>query len=227
MAAGRVDFDARRVTNIAPMTIPEGSRQAGEAVTKQPPAGQEAEGGPVAARAQPPTGRSARANRRSQTARSLMLGNTRNLKFGVWAEVSVREDILDECALLYARAHSWIDPIRDGPLIEATARISVRLRKLDLLLDASVADWAVRAEPRPNAAGLTALAARLEAQLARNLEALGLSPRAAASLGLVKLHAAERIRMATEARLARYAQPGLSRPETAALPAGVAEGREP
>ena len=134
-----------------------------------------------------------RSVRRAMAARAIKLGVTRNLRHGVYSELAVRDDVLDECALLFARA-GWLDPIRDGHLVEATARLIVRLRKLDAALDDD-----------PASQTLTTLYARLEGQLTRNLEALGLTPRAAASLGLVKLDAAEREQRLVERGLSRYA----------------------
>ena len=55
-------------------------------------------------------------------------------------------------ALLFARA-PWLDRVRDGVLVEATARLVVRLRRLDALLES---------EPTQT---LTSLYTRLEAQL--------------------------------------------------------------
>jgi hypothetical protein len=126
-------------------------------------------------------------------ARAIRLGVSRNLRHGVYSEVAVREDVLDECALLYARA-PWLDPIRDGHLVEATARVIVRLRKLDAALDDD-----------PSSQTLSTLYARLEGQLTRNLEALGLTPRAAATLGITKLDAVERQQRLVERGLSRYA----------------------
>lgn len=132
-----------------------------------------------------------RAIRRSMAARAVRLGVTRNLRHGIYSEVAVREDVLDEAALLYARA-PWLDPLRDGLLVEATARLVVRLRKLDALLDE---------EP---SVVLTTLYARLEPLLTRNLEALGMAPRAAAALGLAHLDAKERAQRMTTETLKRY-----------------------
>jgi hypothetical protein len=128
-------------------------------------------------------------------ARAVKLGVSTNLKFGVYSEVAVRPDVLDEIALIYARA-PWLDPVRDGHLCEATGRLIVRLRRLDAALDDD-----------PASQTLTTLYARLEGQLVRNLEALGLTPRAAASLGITKLDAEERRRRLTTNGLARYALP--------------------
>jgi hypothetical protein len=119
------------------------------------------------------------------------LGNGHALRHGIYAEVSVRDDVLDEAALLYARA-PWLDPVRDGILVEATARLAVRLRRLDLVLDE---------EPTQT---LTSFYSRLEGQLTRNLDALGLTPQAAARLGLAHLDARARAQRVTEQTLATY-----------------------
>jgi len=119
------------------------------------------------------------------------MGNTNALRHGVYSEVSVKPDVLDEAALLYARA-TWLDQVRDGHLVEATARLIVRLRKLDGTIDATPTQT------------LTTLYARLEGQLTRNLDALGLTPRAAADLGLAHLDAKERARRLTEKTLDGY-----------------------
>jgi hypothetical protein len=134
-----------------------------------------------------------RAIRRANAARAIRLGVSRNLRHGVYAELAVREDVLDEAALLYARA-PWLDPVRDGNLVEATARLIVRLRKLDVAIDDD-----------PTSQTLTTLYARLEGQLTRNCDALGLTPRAAAALGITKLHAAERVKRMSEQGLRKYA----------------------
>ena len=125
------------------------------------------------------------------TARSVRAGNTHALRHGVYAEVSVRADVLDEAALLFARA-PWLDRVRDGVLVEATARLVVRLRRLDALLES---------EPTQT---LTSLYTRLEAQLLRDLDALGLTPAAAARLGLARLDARERAQRLVETDLAQY-----------------------
>jgi hypothetical protein len=76
----------------------------------------------------------------------------------------------------------------------ATARIIVRLRKLDAAIDDD-----------PSSQTLTTQHARLEGQLTRNCDALGLTPRAAAALGITKLDAAERVKRMAEQGLSRYA----------------------
>ena len=133
-----------------------------------------------------------RAVRRAAAARAVRLGVTRNLRHGIYSEVAVRDDVLDEAALIYARA-PWLDPIRDGHVVEATARLAVRLRKLDAAID-----------DEPSQV-LTTLYARLEGQLTRNCDALGLTPKAAASLGIAKLDAAERVKRISEEGLRKYA----------------------
>lgn len=129
-------------------------------------------------------------------ARAIKLGVTRNLRHGIYSELAVKEDVLDEAATIFARA-PWLDPIRDGHLVEATARLAVRLRKLDAALD-----------DNPTQSAQT-LYARLEGQLTRNCDALGLTPRSAASLGISKLDAVERTRRLSEQGLRKYAlEPG-------------------
>jgi len=117
-------------------------------------------------------------------------------KHGIYAEVAVREDVLDEAALIFIRA-LWLNHIRDGLLVEATARIIVRLRRLDELLERDA-----------TSAVLTSMYSRLEGQLTRNLDALGLTPRAAADLGLATLDATARVRKLAEGELARYRPSG-------------------
>ncbi len=128
-------------------------------------------------------------------ARAVRAGNTNSLRHGVYAEVAVRADVLDEAALLYSRA-PWLDPVRDGVLVEATARLIVRLRRLDLVLDE---------EPTQT---LTSFYSRLEGQLTRDLDALGLTPSAAARLGLAELDARTRAARLVEGELAKYRLPG-------------------
>jgi hypothetical protein len=135
-----------------------------------------------------------RAIRRGNVSRSLGLGNTNALRFGVYAQVAIHEDVLDEAALLFARA-PWLDEVRDGVLVEATARVIVRLRKLDA---------AIETEPT---AVLTSLYRSLEAQLTRNLDALGLTPTAAARLGITALQAQQRAQRIAERALEAY-RPG-------------------
>jgi hypothetical protein len=125
------------------------------------------------------------------TVRSVRAGNTNALRHGVYAETAVRADVLDEAALLFARA-PWLDRVRDGILVEATARLVVRLRRLDALLES---------EPTQT---LTSLYARLEAQLLRDLDARGLTPAAAARLGLAALDARDRAKRLVETDLAQY-----------------------
>ena len=142
------------------------------------------------ANSRPSEGR-ARAIRRTMAARAVRAGNSNALRHGVYSEVAVRADVLDEATLLLARA-PWLDPVRDGFLVEATARLLVRLRRLDLVLEA---------EPTQV---LTSLYARLEGQLTRNLDALGLTPQAAARLGLAHLDAKARARHMAQRTLAAY-----------------------
>lgn len=147
-----------------------------------------AEGGTVAAKPNP----RARAISRTLRAQAIMKGNVRALRHGVYSEVAVRADVLDEAAFLFSRA-PWLDRVRDGVLVEGTARLIVRLRKLDAVLDA-----------KPSAI-LTSMYSRCESQLTRNLAELGLTPRAAADLGLAHMDARAKAGRAAEARLAEYA----------------------
>ena len=134
-----------------------------------------------------------RANiRRSLVARAIRLGTSTNMKHGIYSEVAVRPEVLDEVAVLYARAE-WLDPVRDGNLVEATARLIVRLRKLDMAL----------ADDPANVTFGT-MYGRSEMQLVRNLDALGLTPTAAARLGLQHLDARERARRMGETVLDGY-----------------------
>jgi hypothetical protein len=140
----------------------------------------------------PPADARARAIRRTLTARAILAGNSRALRHGVYSEVAVREDVLDEAALLYARA-PHLDPIRHGHLVEATARLVVRLRKLDDALELD-----------PASVSLSSMACRLEGQLQRNLSELGLTPRAARDLGLPEREAGKMASRLTAQTLARY-----------------------
>ncbi|NJD28167.1 MAG: hypothetical protein FIA92_07700 [Chloroflexi bacterium] len=107
--------------------------------------------------------------------------------------MAVREEVLDEAALLFARA-PWLDEVRDGPLVEATSRLICRLRRLDRIVD-----------ERTSSVPLTSLYARTEQQLLRNLDALGLTPRSSAQLGIGLLDVEERTRRLARSRLAAYA----------------------
>ena len=134
-----------------------------------------------------------RAVRRAMAARAIRLGVSRNLRHGMYSELAVREDVLDEAALLYragsvARSDPRWQPRR------GTSRLIVRLRKLDAALDDD-----------PTSQTLTTLYARLEGQLTRNCDALGLTPRAAAALGITKLDAVERVKRMSEQGLRKYA----------------------
>jgi hypothetical protein len=132
------------------------------------------------------------------TARAVRAGNTNALRHGIAVETDVRADVLDEATLIFARA-PWLDPVRDGILVEATARLVVRLRRLDgALEDADVA---------PSVAGFFS---RLEAQLLRNLDALGLTPAAATRLGIARLDAREKAQRLVETELSKY-RTGLAR----------------
>ncbi len=136
-----------------------------------------------------------RAISRTKAARALALrGNTRRLKHGVYAVESVRPEVLDEAAMLYARA-PWLDPVRDGVLVEATARIIVRLRRLDAVVDAALAK---------GPADIVRLYEHIEGQLTRNLAELGLTPSSAAALGLAHLDARDKARRLAEKTLAEY-----------------------
>jgi hypothetical protein len=126
------------------------------------------------------------------SARSIRAGNTSILRHGVAVETAVRADVLDEAALLFARA-PWLDPVRDGILVEATARLVVRLRHLDELLEDE--------DPDP---GLASFYGRLEAQLLRDLDALGLTPAAASRLGIARLDAREKAQRLVETELSKY-----------------------
>jgi hypothetical protein len=132
-----------------------------------------------------------RAIKRGNVTRAVRVGNTNALRHGIYAEVAVREDVRDEAALLYARA-PWLDGVRDGVIVEATARLIVRLRKLDAVIDA---------EPTQV---LTSLYRSLEAQLTRNLDALGLTPSSAARLGIAALDAQHRAQQIAEKALEAY-----------------------
>ena len=130
--------------------------------------------------------------RRAQLVRSAQAGNTNAARHLVYSRVAVAEDVADEEAVLWLVA-PWLERLRDARLVEATARIIVRLRKLDVAIDSD-----------PTSMTLTSMYARLEAQLSRDLDALGLTPQAAARLGIAALDAASRAAHFTEATLARY-----------------------
>lgn len=144
-----------------------------------------------------PTAEALRRRRISRTnrARAVSLTNSHaNLRHGVYSEVAIREDVQDELAMLYARA-PWLDQVRDGLIVEATGRLIVRLRKLDTIADAAAAK---------GLPVLTAMYCRLEAQLTRNLDALGLTPTAAARLGLSTLDARIKAARISERTLDQY-----------------------
>ena len=135
----------------------------------------------------------ARSNRASAVAR----GNVHALRHGVYSSVAVREDVLDMAAMVYASA-PWLDVIRDALAVEATARLIVRLRRLDTLVDAALAKLGTPTQE------ITSMYSRCEGQLLRNLSELGLTPRAAADLGIAKLDATARAMRLSEASLSRY-----------------------
>jgi len=128
----------------------------------------------------------ARSNRASAVAR----GNVHALRHGVYSSVAVREDVLDMAAMVYASA-PWLDVIRDALAVEATAR-------LDTLVDAALAKLGTPTQE------ITSMYSRCEGQLLRNLSELGLTPRAAADLGIAKLDATARAMRLSEASLSRY-----------------------
>jgi hypothetical protein len=138
-----------------------------------------------------------RAIARASRAKAVGRGNSNALKSGVYSSVAVREDVLDMAALVYASA-PWLDPIRDALAVEATARLVVRLRRLDVLVDACLQDLTKPTQE------ITSMYSRLESQLLRNLSELGLTPRAAADLGLAKLDAKARAMRLSETALAAY-----------------------
>lgn len=133
----------------------------------------------------------ARAIRRSIDAGNVRAGRSQRVKHGIYSLAATREAVRDEAALLVARL-PWVDEVRDGVLIEATARVIVRLRLIDAELD------------RTPTRDMLTLGARLEGQLLRNLAELGATPRSAASLGLARMTAAEQVRKAAERDLRRY-----------------------
>jgi hypothetical protein len=123
-----------------------------------------------------------------------MLGNSYTLRHGIYSQVAVRPEVEDECALLYARA-PWLSPVRDGVLVEATARLIVRLRKFDPAIDAAAAKGLVP---------MTSLYSRCEGQLTRNLAELGLTPSSAAALGLAHMDAREKAQRMSDRALDAY-----------------------
>lgn len=145
--------------------------------------------------------------RRTLQARCVQAGNAHALRHGVYSEVAVRDEVLSEIVLLYARA-PWLDEIRHGHLVEATARIVVRLRKLDDALDAD-----------PTSMVLSSMASRFEGQLARNLADLCLSPRSASDAGIGP-------REDPKAIAARLSQETLSRYQRPPAPAGKSSQQE-
>lgn len=140
--------------------------------------------------------------RRTNVAHGLQLGHVTSLRHGIYSEVAVRPEVLDECAMLFGRA-PWLDPVRDGVLAESCARVIVRLRLLDAALDDA-----------PTSSVLTSMYSRLEGELTRKCAALGLGPVAAASLGIVKLDAKARAARLTEDALAPYRPRVLPKGET-------------
>lgn len=148
----------------------------------------------------PTTSARSRATSRGRTAQEIRAGRSHRLqKTGIYSTVGIKEAILDEVHALYARA-SWLDPVQHGPLVESLGRMLVRLRRLDDALDG----------PEPSR-DMLALAARLEGQVRLTCEALGLSPRSAAALGLAHLDGAAKARIEAEKALARYAPPARKR----------------
>lgn len=137
------------------------------------------------------------AKRRGQDVLNVRRGTSRRLRHGIYAvsEPSIRSEIVDECALIFARC-PWLDEVRDGLAVEATGRLVTRLRKLDAVIEAGEAGQT-----------LTSMYTRLEGQLTRNLAALGMGPAAAASLGLQRLEATERARRSLEEMQREYGPP--------------------
>ena len=152
-----------------------------------------------------PTAEALRRRRIARTHRALAVSQRNshaNLRHGVYSEVAIREDVQDELAMVYARA-PWLDPVRDGLIVEATGRLIVRLRKLDTIAD----EAAAKGLPV-----LTAMYCRLEAQLTRNLDALGLTPTAAARLGLSTLDATLKAARMSQQTLDQYRPPKVIAP---------------
>jgi hypothetical protein len=138
-----------------------------------------------------------RAIARSNRAKAVGRGNVNALRSGVYSRTAVREDVLDMAAMVYACA-PWLDPIRDAFAVEGVARVIVRLRRLDVVVDAALENLATPTME------LTSMYSRCESQLLRSLEALGLTPRAAADLGITHLDARARAAKLTEDALAPY-----------------------
>ena len=132
--------------------------------------------------------------------RALAVRQGRPPRHGIYSNDLILPEVLDEVALLYARA-LWLDETRDAPLVEATARLIIRLRRIDALINAEGPTQL-----------LTSWSSRTEGQLLRNLDALGLTPRSAADLGLAHLDAKERVARMTEMRLAAYRPKGKPKP---------------
>ena len=138
-----------------------------------------------------------RAIARASRAKAVGRGNVNALRSGVYSSVAVREDVLDMAAMVYACA-PWLDPIRDAFAVESVARVIVRLRRLDIVVDAALENLTTPTQE------LTSMYSRCEGQLLRGLDALGLTPRAAADLGLQHLDAKARAARLTEDALSRY-----------------------
>ncbi|MGA2502248.1 MAG: hypothetical protein ABSH20_31285 [Tepidisphaeraceae bacterium] len=106
-----------------------------------------------------------RAISRTLRAKAIGAGNLSAARHLVYATVAIEDDVLDEVATMIALSPHLGDP-KFRPLVEGTARCIVRLRAADAAIAAG-----------DHSSTMTSYSVRLEAQLARNLAALGLVPR--------------------------------------------------
>lgn len=119
--------------------------------------------------------------------------STKLLRNGVYSTDHVKEEILSELETLYARV-PHLDPVVHGPVVESLARMIVRMRRIDELLDGPGATRDV-----------LALASRLEGQIRLTSAELGMTPKSQAALGLAALDGRAKARAEAEKALTRYA----------------------
>lgn len=71
---------------------------------------------------------------RARRVEELLRGNVRAWRHGIFAEVAVRPDVEIEVGLIFA-ARPSLDPLRDTRLVEQLAMVSLRCRRVHLLID--------------------------------------------------------------------------------------------
>jgi hypothetical protein len=102
---------------------------------------------------------------RTLRARAIAAGNLNAAKHLAYSTVAIEDDVLDEMSKMVTLSPHLADA-RFAPLVEGACRCIVQLRAASAAIAAG-----------DHSVSMTSYSVRLEAQLARNLAALGLVPR--------------------------------------------------